>query len=58
MWTEYPACKYGRLQSPIKLNEYDSTYSNSFSFVYQNYKELNLVPVYGQYTLILSLIHI
>ena len=30
-WREYPACKYGRLQSPINLNEYDSTYSNSFS---------------------------
>ena len=52
MWTEYPTCKYGRLQSPIKLNEYDSTYSNSFSFVYQNYKELNLSPIDDQYTLI------
>ena len=37
-WTEYSACKYGRLQSPIELNEYDSTYSNKFSFVYQYYK--------------------
>ena len=36
-WTEYSACKYGRLQSPIELNEYDSTYSNKFSFVYQYY---------------------
>ena len=38
-WTEYSACKYGRLQSPIELNEYDSTYSNKFSFVYQYYKD-------------------
>ena len=52
MWTEYPTCKYGRLQSPIKLNEYDSTYSNSFSFVYQNYKDLNLTFTEDQYTLI------
>ena len=37
-WREYPTCKYGRLQSPINLNEYDSTYSNSFSFVYQYFK--------------------
>ena len=37
-WREYSACQYGRLQSPIELNEYDSTYSNKFSFVYQYYK--------------------
>ena len=51
-WRDYSECKYGRLQSPIKLNEYDSTYSNSFSFVYQNYKELNLTFTEDQYTLI------
>ena len=41
-WRDYSACKYGRLQSPITLNEYDSTYSNSFSFVYQYYKPVNI----------------
>lgn len=52
IWTDYPACKLGRLQSPIKLNEYDSTYSNSFSFVYQNYKTINLTLSNDMYTLI------
>ena len=51
-WTSYPSCKQGRLQSPIKLNEYDSTYSNSFSFVYQNYKKLNLTFISNLHTLI------
>jgi len=37
-WRDYPACKIGRLQSPIKLNEYESIYANNFSFVYQSYK--------------------
>ena len=41
-WRSYSACIYGRLQSPISLNEYDSTYSNSFSFVYQFNKEVNI----------------
>ena len=42
-WRDYPACKFGRLQSPIEINEYESTYTNDFSFVYQNYKNnLNL----------------
>ena len=45
-WREYPACKYGRLQSPINLNEYDSTYSNSFSFVYQYFKpNMNITKI-------------
>ena len=43
-WTEYSACKYGRLQSPIELNEYDSTYSNKFSFVYQYYTSSKITP--------------
>ena len=45
-WREYPTCKYGRLQSPINLNEYDSTYSNSFSFVYQYFKQnMNITKI-------------
>jgi carbonic anhydrase len=45
-WREYPTCKYGRLQSPINLNEYDSTYSNSFSFVYQYFKpNMNITKI-------------
>ena len=37
-WRDYPACKIGRLQSPIEIKEYESTYANNFSFVYQSYK--------------------
>ena len=37
-WRDFPACRLGRLQSPIEINEYESIYSNDFSFVYQNYK--------------------
>ena len=45
-WREYPTCKYGRLQSPINLNEYDSSYSNSFSFVYQYFKpNMNITKI-------------
>ena len=40
-WRDYPACKLGRLQSPIAINEYDSIYSNDFSFVYQDYNIKN-----------------
>ena len=36
-WRDYPTCRLGRLQSPINFKETDSTYSNDFSFVYQNY---------------------
>ena len=39
-WRNYPACKLGRLQSPIAINEYESSYSNDFSFVYQDYKDI------------------
>jgi carbonic anhydrase len=38
-WRDYPACKLGRLQSPIEINENESIYANNFSFVYQNYKK-------------------
>ena len=40
-WRNYPACKLGRLQSPIEINEYESSYSNDFSFVYQDYKNIS-----------------
>ena len=36
-WRNYSSCEIGRLQSPIALNEYESDYSNSFSFVYEYY---------------------
>ena len=42
-WRDYSACKYGRLQSPISLNEFDSSYSNSFSFVFQYYRNSNII---------------
>ena len=54
-WREYPACKYGRLQSPINLNEYDSTYSNSFSFVYQYFKPNMNIKKIETYTTIWKL---
>ena len=49
-WREYSACEYGRLQSPIELNEYDSTYSNKFSFVYQYYKNSRIEFKSDSYT--------
>ena len=42
-WRDYPTCRLGRLQSPIEINEYNSIYSNDFSFVYQDYKTMNSV---------------
>ena len=39
-WRYDPTCRLGRLQSPIAIKESDSTYSNDFSFVYQDYKEI------------------
>jgi len=50
-WRDYSACKYGRLQSPISLNEYESTYSNSFSFVYQYYKNNKINTTNNSYTI-------
>ena len=44
-WRDYPACRLGRLQSPIEIKEVDSTYSNDFSFVYQNYKQINEISI-------------
>ena len=37
-WVSFPACRMGRLQSPIRLNVTESIYSSSFSIVYQSYK--------------------
>jgi carbonic anhydrase len=50
-WREYSACKYGRLQSPISLNEFESSYSNSFSFVYQYYKNNDINITNNSYTI-------
>ena len=44
-WRDYPTCRLGRLQSPIEIKEVNSTYSNDFSFVYQNYKEINPISI-------------
>ena len=41
-WRDYPACRLGRLQSPIEIKESESTYSNNFTFVYQNYKDFTI----------------
>ena len=50
-WRKYSSCKIGRLQSPIALNEYDSDYSNSFSFVYEYYKTpKNITKIDNSYT--------
>lgn len=50
-WRSYSACKHGRLQSPISLNEYESTYSNSFSFVYQYFKNSTIKRIDDSYTI-------
>ena len=39
-WLSFPACRMGRLQSPIRLNETESIFSPTFSIVYQNYKDI------------------
>ena len=38
-WTSFPACHMGRLQSPIRLNVTESTFSNKFSIVYQKFED-------------------
>ena len=40
-WVSFPACRMGRLQSPIRLNVTESIYSSSFAIVYQSYKTIN-----------------
>ena len=52
-WLSFPACKLGRLQSPIKLSITDSVFNSDFSIVYEHYNtecqledsDLNSVPV-------------
>ena len=44
-WRNYPACRLGRLQSPIEIKEAESKYSNNFTFVYQNYKVINSISI-------------
>ena len=39
LWVSYPACKMGRLQSPIRLNVTQSVYNSTFSIVYQQFKQ-------------------
>lgn len=41
-WLSFPACKMGRLQSPIKLNITHSSFNSDFSIVYENYKACEL----------------
>ena len=51
-WTSFPACHMGRLQSPIRLNVTESTFSNKFSIVYQKFEDgklkSNLLTPYNQ----------
>ena len=49
-WRDYPTCRLGRLQSPIEIKETESKYSNDFSFVYQNYKQVNNIKIEGNAT--------
>ena len=49
-WRNYSSCRLGRLQSPIELNEYESDYSNSFSFVYEYYKDIGGISPNDTYT--------
>ena len=50
-WTSFPACHMGRLQSPIRLNVTESTFSNKFSIVYQKFEDgkldSNWLPSYN-----------
>lgn len=39
LWTNFPACKMGRLQSPIRLNVTQSVYNSTFSIVYQQFTQ-------------------
>ena len=50
-WREYSACKYGRLQSPISLNEYDSTYTIMWTIPEGNFVNFEKEGVIKQYEL-------
>ena len=41
LWTSFPACRMGRLQSPVRLNITQSVFSSSFSIVYQQFSKVN-----------------
>ena len=41
-WLSFPACKLGRLQSPIKLSITDSVFNSDFSIVYEHYTQCTL----------------
>ncbi len=41
IWTSFPACRMGRLQSPVRLNITQSVFSSSFSIVYQQFSNVN-----------------
>ena len=40
MWTSFPACRMGRLQSPVRLNITQSVYNSIFSIVYQQFSSV------------------
>ena len=40
LWTSFPACRMGRLQSPVRLNITQSVFSSSFSIVYQQFSNV------------------
>ena len=41
LWTSFPACRMGRLQSPVRLNITQSVFSSDFSIVYQQFSKVN-----------------
>lgn len=43
-WLSFPACRMGRLQSPIKLNITNSVYNSTYAIVYQNYRSFPTNP--------------
>ena len=49
-WRDFPACNFGRLQSPIAIYENESIYANNFSFVYQSYTGDSLENIPNDYT--------
>lgn len=53
-WTSFPACHMGRLQSPIRLNVTESTFSNKFSIVYQNFGDGSITSGWLTNTYVLS----
>ena len=41
-WRDFPTCTFGRLQSPIQIDENETIYANNFTFVYQSYNGMKV----------------